>query len=169
MSLEIKLNERLARVELIKKENNNIKIRVDNDVYNLDIVKVGPGIYSILMDGISFNIELLQPKNKKKYTITTWNKSYEAEIVDADTRYLKSRQKDLSGEEGNYISSPMPGKIIKIPVKEGDIVKEGTTVIIVEAMKMQSEYKVKKDRIVKKVLVKEGETINSNQELIYVE
>jgi biotin carboxyl carrier protein len=42
-------------------------------------------------------------------------------------------------------------------------------VIIVEAMKMQSEYKVKKDRIIKQILVKEGDTINADQPLIIVE
>ena len=63
----------------------------------------------------------------------------------------------------------MPGKVVKIPVKKGDKVNAGDTVIIVSAMKMESEYKVKIDRVVKEIKVKEGDTIAANQPLIIVE
>ena len=58
---------------------------------------------------------------------------------------------------------------MKIPVKKGDKVSAGDTVIIVSAMKMESEYKVKIDRVVKEIKVKEGDTIAANQPLIIVE
>ena len=54
-------------------------------------------------------------------------------------------------------------------VKKGDKVKAGETVIIVSAMKMESEYKVKQDRVVKDVKVKEGDTVDGNQPLVIVE
>ena len=60
----------------------------------------------------------------------------------------------------------MPGKVVKILVKEGDEVKAGTPVIIVEAMKMQSEYKVVNDCVIRKINVQEGEKIAGNQTLI---
>jgi biotin carboxyl carrier protein len=63
----------------------------------------------------------------------------------------------------------MPGKIVKILVKIGDKVKAGDTVVIVSAMKMESEYKVKNDRTIKDILVKEGDTIDGNQPLIIIE
>jgi len=82
---------------------------------------------------------------------------------------MKSRKSSDDDDGGRVIVSPMPGKVVKINVKEGEEVKEGTTVIIVEAMKMQSEYKVKKDRIIKEIKVKEGEAVDGDQPLIYVE
>ncbi len=63
----------------------------------------------------------------------------------------------------------MPGRVVKILVKEGDKVKGGDTVIVVSAMKMESEYKVVKDRTILKVLVKEGENIDGDQPLIELE
>jgi len=48
-------------------------------------------------------------------------------------------------------------------------VKAGDTVIIVSAMKMESEYKVKKDRVIKEIKVKEGDTIQANQPLVVIE
>jgi len=95
-------------------------------------------------------------------------KSYDVEIVDAESKYLKSRRRD-DGDEEAVMSSPMPGKIVKILVKVGDKVKAGDTVIIVSAMKMESEYKVKKDRIIKDIKVKEGDTIQADQPLVVIE
>ena len=66
-----------------------------------------------------------------------------------------------SGE--NKVISPMPGKVVQVLVSEGDVVKEGETVVIISAMKMESEYKVKKDRTIKEIKVKEGDTITANQ------
>jgi biotin carboxyl carrier protein len=60
----------------------------------------------------------------------------------------------------------MPGKVVKIPVKQGDMVTAGQTLIVVEAMKMQSEFKAAADRQVTDILVKEGDTVNANQLLI---
>ena len=60
----------------------------------------------------------------------------------------------------------MPGKVVNVLVSEGDIVKEGETVVIISAMKMESEYKAPKDGVVKKVYVKNDETSDGNQILI---
>jgi biotin carboxyl carrier protein len=79
-----------------------------------------------------------------------------------------NRKHDHLGDT-SAISSPMPGKIVKILVNKGDQVKAGETVIIVSAMKMESEYKVKSDRTIKEILVKEGDTIDGNQPLIIIE
>ena len=63
----------------------------------------------------------------------------------------------------------MPGKVVKILFKEGQEVKKGETVIIISAMKMESEYKAKKDGIIKKILIVEGATIDGNQTLVIIE
>ena len=75
----------------------------------------------------------------------------------------------MQQQEENNISSPMPGKVVKIPVEIGQEVEEGTTLIVVEAMKMQSEYKAKGNKIVKEILVSEGVAVNANQALIVLE
>jgi len=63
----------------------------------------------------------------------------------------------------------MPGKVVKVLVKEGDKLLAGDTVVVIEAMKMQSNYKVNSDCSVKDVLVKEGDTVTNDQVLITLE
>ncbi len=167
MPTEININDRNALVEVLSRDGDKIRISIDGKKYDADVVMVEEGVYSIIIDNKSHNIELIRTDNKN-YEVNTYAKSYDVEIVDAESKYLKSRQRD-DGDEEAVMSSPMPGKIVKILVKVGDKVKAGDTVIIVSAMKMESEYKVKKDRIIKDVKVKEGDTIQSDQPLIVIE
>ena len=67
------------------------------------------------------------------------------------------------------ISSPMPGKVVKVPVSVGEAVTAGQTLIVVEAMKMQSEFKATADRVVREILVKEGDTVSSHQVMMKLE
>ncbi|HSG68081.1 MAG TPA: biotin/lipoyl-containing protein [Bacteroidales bacterium] len=167
MSTEIKINDRSAQAEILSREGNKVVISIDGNKYEADIVEVEEGVYSILIEGRSHNIELIR-SGSKNYVVNTYSRSYDVEIVDAESRYLKSRRRD-HGQEGTIISSPMPGKVVKILVEVGDHVKAGDTVIIVSAMKMESEYKVKTDRVIKEIKVKEGDTIQSNQPLVVIE
>ncbi len=168
MSYEVKLNDRTAKVELLNRIDNHVKILLDNQKFDADVIMVEKGVYSIIMNGVSYNIELIENGSSKEYLVNTLNESFDVEIIDAESKYLKSRKKD-EGEDSNIISTPMPGKVVKVLVKPGDKVKAGETVIIISAMKMESEYKVKKDRLVKEVLVKEGDVVDGHQSLIIIE
>lgn len=168
MSYELKINDRLANIELLSRDGNIIQVMLDKKVYELDILEVEKGVYSILLDNNSFNVELVEGKNAKSYLVNTLYESFEVEVIDAESKYLKNRKKD-DGEDLNVIASPMPGKVVKVLVKEGDKVKAGETVVVVSAMKMESEYKVKQDRVIKKVLVEVGDTVSSDQPMVIIE
>ncbi|KPL14768.1 MAG: biotin carboxyl carrier protein [Bacteroides sp. SM23_62] len=169
MSLEIRLDDRFSKVELVSKENNKLQIRVDDKLYELDMIKVQEGMYSILLEGKSYNIEIIEKDSAKQYSVNTLEKSYDLEIIDAETRYLMSRKGSDPEDAENIVSSPMPGKIVKIPVKAGEKVEAGQTVIIVSAMKMESEYKAGKEGVIREVHVSEGDTIEGHQPLVTIE
>ena len=66
------------------------------------------------------------------------------------------------------VTAPMPGKILRILVKEGESVKTGQGLLILEAMKMENEIPSPKDGVIKKILVKEGDTVDTGQPLIEI-
>ncbi len=167
--LEIKINDRIAKAELLGRDGNKALIGVDGKKYDVDIVMVEPDVYSILFNGKSYNIELIKTAEARKFQLNTYKDSYDVQIIDAETKYLNNRNKKGAAAEENTISSPMPGKVVKIPVGIGQEVEEGTTLIVVEAMKMQSEYKAKGNKIIKEILVSEGVAVNANQALIVLE
>ncbi len=67
------------------------------------------------------------------------------------------------------IVAPMPGKIIKLQKQEGDSVKEGETVVVMEAMKMEYNLKASKEMSIKKILVSENQTVSLAERLVELE
>ena len=67
------------------------------------------------------------------------------------------------------IVAPMPGKVVRVLVKEGAEVEAGQGVVVVEAMKMQNELKSPKQGTVQKVIAVEGANVNAGDVLLIVE
>lgn len=165
--MKVKVGNNIKEISLVKKEDNKVEILVDDKTYNLDIVMAENGLCSIITeDGHSYNAELKPSNNNQNYTVSVAFNTFPVEII---SPYQYGGKKAKSNEKQDKIFSPMPGKVIRILVKEGDYVEAGSPVIVIEAMKMQSEYKVKDNCIVKKILVNEGENIAGNQSLIELE
>lgn len=170
MAIEIHLGDRIANVELLNIDGNKVQIQIDEKIYDVDISMIEHGVYSIIYQNKSYNLELVKSsEDSKKYDVSTLYNTIPVEIVDVHRKYMKSRQKDDVDEGQEKIFTPMPGKVVKIPVNKGDKIEPGQTVIIVEAMKMQSEYKVKRECKIKDILVSEGDTVEGNQTLIVLE
>jgi biotin carboxyl carrier protein len=165
---EIKINDRIAKVKIVKENDNILEVLVDGRKYNIDIVPVDSG-YSIISDNKSYNVEIIEDENRKKFLVNTLYQSFNVDIVDAEFRYQENRKKSKELEGSNVISSPMPGRIVRIPVKEGQQIEAGQTVIVVSAMKMESEYKTSKAGIIKLIHVKEGDIVTGHQPLVTVE
>lgn len=66
----------------------------------------------------------------------------------------------------NEIISPMPGIIKKLNVSEGQEVKKGDVLLVLEAMKMENEIKAKKDSVIKKICIEELSSVEKNTLLI---
>ena len=169
MQIELPKQNRIAEVELIGQEGSQYAFTIDGQLFEIDLVEVSRGIYSLLHDGRSYNVEAIPTGGKTKYTVNTFLQSFDLEIIDAQTRYLRSRNQGGAADSGNTIRVPMPGKVVEVFVKEGDEVTAGQTLVIVSAMKMESEYKTGRDGKVKKVLVKAGESVDSDQVMIVLE
>jgi len=166
MKLELKIGDKIKNVELLEKKDDFIKIKIDDKIYELDAIRTSSNIYSLIYNNKSYNLEF--SKKQKNYTVHFENSSFDYKIIDAQEKYNANRQGGAE-EDSNVISTPMPGAVVKILVKVGDKVKEGDIIIVVEAMKMQSEYKASGNKIVKKILVKEGENIAGDQPLVILE
>lgn len=169
MPIEIKLGDRIASVKILNQNENLIEIMVDDKVYNVDLMHNDEGTFSIIENNRSHNISLVPSQKPKSYTAHTLYNTYDLEIIDAEARYIRNRGVGALGQSEKQISAPMPGKIVKVLVKEGEAVSQGQTAVIISAMKMESEYKVAVDGMVKAVNVADGDTVESNQVLIEID
>ncbi len=81
----------------------------------------------------------------------------------------KAKQKAAHGIASNTVTAPMPGKIIKVTVNQGDKVEDGQVVVIMEAMKMEYSLRCSKSGRVKKITCKSGDQVQLGQMLLEIE
>jgi biotin carboxyl carrier protein len=169
MAFEVKIGNRMASVELLSREGSNYRVRLDGREMAFDAIKVEDGVYSLLFRNRSYNIEMIENGNPRKYLINTFFASHELEIIDAEARYMLERGSD-GGHQGELnIISPMPGKVVKVFTSVGAEVKKGDTLLLISAMKMESEYKAKGDGTVSEVFVRDGDLVEGGQVLVVIE
>lgn len=69
---------------------------------------------------------------------------------------------------GETVAAPMPGNILRVDVKQGDTVKEGQVLIILEAMKMENEIVAPKDGTVAQVVTSKGAVVDTGSPLVVI-
>ena len=168
MKVDAIINKRRAEIELISHKNNTYRIQLDDKTYDFDIITTGNGSYSIIYENRSWDMEVVKSGEFNTFTVYKFGESFKVEIEDALSKYKKNKNEGLQGNENN-ISAPMPGKIVKVLTKEGQPVKVGDTVLIISAMKMESEFKSAIDGVIKKIHIKEDDIVNGNQLLVEIE
>jgi len=159
-------------------------IKIEDKEFKGDITKAGNG-FKVLLDGKEVYVEIAQ-SDKDKITLIIDNKPYQIfldsdntlningelynfEVIDEQVVKLLKSGAETTHKKETIVTAPMPGLVIEIEVKEGDTVKKGQGLLIIEAMKMQNEFKAPRDGIVKKILVQKGQTVNSKDTLIIIE
>jgi len=86
-----------------------------------------------------------------------------------DGELAASDEEDVSADGEKNILAPLPGRIFKINVKEGDKIQKGDVVLVIDAMKMENNIVTKKDAVVKKILVKLDDMVEASTSLIEIE
>jgi biotin carboxyl carrier protein len=124
------------------------KVKVDGEVYEVELEKQN-GLWNVTIEGKSFNIEI------------------EGSSV-GDTSVSK-RKKATRGKKSGTISSTIPGKVVSISAKEGQMVLEGDVVMILEAMKMQNEIQAPLSGTVTAINCKPGDSVEANSPLIIIQ
>lgn len=168
--VEIQIGNKICEVTLLSKESNSVKIDIDGVVYDVDVAMLQNGICSILYNGNSYNAEMIKNNAGKHYQVNLNYSTYQIDMLDSQAKYMKMRKGGAQHDtQTDVITAPMPCKIVKVYVKPGDVLKADDTILTMEAMKMQSNYKVSADCKVKEVLVASGDSVSVEQVLIRLE
>lgn len=154
-------------VELLRKDGVTTLIW-NGEATEVDLLEVEPGCYSIVMGGKSVDVRLDAGRHPDPdvhaYRATVFDGAYEFALQDPMKALLAAA--GGAGAAGGMVTSPMPGKIVKVLVREGETVAEGQTLLIMEAMKMQNELKAPGAGSVAKVHVQEGAAVETGASLV---
>jgi biotin carboxyl carrier protein len=170
MKYEVQLassnSEKKTRVIELERDASGWRVTLDGKPLAVDAVEIAPNTISILMDGQSFEINVT-PSPDGKLKLQTGTHEFTAEFVDPRA-WSGRRHGNVEAEGRQEILAPMPGKVVRLLVKEGDHVEAGRGLLVVEAMKMQNEIRSPKSGTVERVLAKEGQPVNAGEVLCVV-
>ena len=145
---EILIDSSVLIVDLASTPNNPIvKARVDDDIYYFQLENLHPG-----------------------YRLTYRGRVLEALVTRNRTAELNQLMPEkIAPDLSKFLLSPMPGLLVKICVKEGQHVKVGEELAIVEAMKMENSLRAIDDVKIKSILTKEGDNLMVDQTILEFE
>ncbi len=160
MTTSFLLDGKTYELELLSENKNGMVISLGGESHPVDFRWITENELSMLIDGRSFTA--LISRDGKTRNISIGGEHFIVEEVGDEDEVARAGQESAHGE----LSSPMPGNVIKVKVKEGDEVKKGASLIIVEAMKMENEIRAPYDALVEKLLVTEGEVVDAGSPLV---
>jgi biotin carboxyl carrier protein len=163
MKMIVKSGKDEKAVKVINKVGDLFTIAINDKEYQLDIIKVEEGVYSILYGGRSINMEMIEGDNPGSYKVNTLHAYFEVDVVPVSSPLGEGKSKK---DTHQMIKAPMPGKIVKIKVAPGDKVEKGTPLVVLSAMKMENEIRSEGKGIVSKIKVKEDELVKDGQIMI---
>ena len=138
--------------------------------FDFDISKNDGLFYRLEREGKTYNVQVLPGDDEKKPKVRVNGLAYDVELIDKYDDLVKSLgMEKFTKVEIKELKSPMPGLVIKLDVKEGDVIAKGDSIMILEAMKMENVIKSRGEGKISKLLVKEGQAVEKNELLISFE
>ncbi len=140
----------------------NYKFTIRGNQYDVEISSIEDNIAEIEVNGTHYSVEI--HREMKKTTKTP--KLVRSKVPEPSPEERKVKQH--SGGGTTAIKAPLPGSIFKLLVKEGDAVKEGDKLLVMEAMKMENDVLAEKSGTITSIKVAVGDSVLQNDVLLEI-
>lgn len=169
----VTIGKRQLRVKIV----NSHLVEVDGHRWDVDFVPLSEARYSLLMNNAVVEVvsSPLVEEGRNGFARNTMRiminkKEFTAIVDDHRSLLLKSlRQEEGSTSGSLVVTSPMPGRVVKIEVQEGEEVQEGRGLVVLEAMKMENELKAPVRGRVMSIHVRGGTSVEKGEKLLTIE
>jgi biotin carboxyl carrier protein len=164
MELELNIDEKICKLQ-IEFKDGLYRVNLDDKEYVVESSQISDNCISLLVDGKTFTVYFAEADGKRYVSIG----GEQFCIQEAASEGMRASDHYSSAvDEAPVAASPMPGKVVKLLVKEGDEVDKGQGLVIVEAMKMENEIKSPVKGKVEKVSFKAGDLVDAAQPIVEV-
>ena len=163
------VNGKERTVEVKEMEGGLFSVTIDGEKsITLDVRIKGCCSFSVLKENESYEVDL-DAKGDGQYEVLIRDEHFDIEVIDEMRKKMMEILGEGVGAASGEITTAMPGKVVKVFVKEGDTVEAGDPVVVLEAMKMENEFKAPDKGVVKSVKVSEGDIVESGAILVVIE
>jgi biotin carboxyl carrier protein len=165
----VTIGPRTYSVALEDVEGGKVRAVVDGVERVIEARRVSAGTWSIVdgiearlvdVDGVlsKLMVEVSHPDGDPRQAT--------ASVADHDSRGIVAGAGTTGATGAVTLRAPIPGKLVKVGIKVGDVVKAGQTVLVLEAMKMENEIRAPRDAAVLAVHVAEGTAVETGHDLV---
>jgi biotin carboxyl carrier protein len=164
----VTINGKETLKTLLKVNDDAIEGTVNGEEISGNLVRISDHEFHLIMDSRSVSIQVISVNRSEKKMVLQVN-STKCEITlrdQYDELLHKLGMDELTSKKISDIKAPMPGMILEVMAGEGQQVKKGDVLIVLEAMKMENIIRAPGDGVVKKVVAKKGNAVEKNQLLI---
>jgi biotin carboxyl carrier protein len=159
VKLRLSINGQQKEIELVA-IGKECRFRFDGVERAASVEVAEPDAYSILLEGRPYDARV--DRTERGFVVAIAGYRFEVEVHDPRSWSPKSAP---GGHGIAAMASPMPGKVVRVLVAEGEAVEAGQGILVVEAMKMQNEIKAPRSGIVVSLAVREGATVAAGEPL----
>jgi acetyl/propionyl-CoA carboxylase alpha subunit len=142
------------------------RVTIGDEALEVDARRTVPGIYSLLVGGVSHVADVVDRDGA--CVVDVGGETYEI-LVEEQARWIIRTRGAAGAAQGQTLTAPLPGKITHVAVKPGDRVAAGDTLLVIEAMKMENEFKASAAGTVAEVRVQPGQAVNPGDTLLVIE
>ncbi len=166
MKLQLTINGKHTNADFSQQAENAV-LQLDASTYAAQLSEPQPRLFTIILAGKVYSCALEKLPNGATEVIVNGQR---IPVAVQDPKRL-SHGTGAEGQAGGRatLTSPMPGKVVRILVAAGAEVTEGQGIMVVEAMKMQNEVQAPKAGKVTSLNVEEGQTVNAGETLAVIE
>ena len=141
-----------------------LRVRVGNNWYNVEVGDLGQSPVQVTVDGDIFTVEVEDLAGRPSVRPRRGRTQTPGIMVPPPASRVNP-----TGGDGNFIRSPMPGRVISILVRPGESVTVGQEVCVVEAMKMEQSIRSPQNGVIKEIKVQPMDSVRTNDPLIELE
>jgi len=168
-TLNISYNDKEYPVNINKLRDKEYVFKIFENLYNSKLEYIDKGELDFTVDDNTYFASISKgEEGKTKVSINESDFLLSRDDL-LDGELAVSGEEELSVDEETNIVCPIPGRIFKINVKQGDKIKKGDIAIVIDAMKMENNIVSKKDAVVKKILVSLNDMVEAGSPLIEIE
>ena len=147
--------------------NGRLVLHLNGERHEVDALALEHGAVSLLVDARSYDVEF--DELGEDVQVLVRGDVFRVDVADERTLRLRAGAAAFRVEGTVTLTSPMPGKVVRVLVRPGETVEEGQGLVVVEAMKMENELKSPKTGRVGEVFAREGSAVEANAKLLTVE
>jgi biotin carboxyl carrier protein len=170
MKLNAEIEGERTTIEL-RREGERVVAEVGGRSYELEAREIEEGEYLLLYDRRVFECRVARgvgSNDPGAVQVSVGVETYD--VVLADPRRLRGAQGGSGADAGRaQLIAPMPGKVVRVLVEQGEEIEAGQGIVVVEAMKMQNELKSPKAGRVADLRAVEGSNVNAGDVLAVIE